>query len=481
MVSDTRVLVVDDETFFREVVSGHLRQNGYAVDTAAGGEEALEQLRTGGPYAVLITDLTMPGLGGLELLRLARRQDPALEVIVFTGDDTAETAVSAMREYGAYDYVLKPLTANTRLVAAVERAAEYRRLNLEREALKSEVIAHADRLQALIASTEDAIISADANEIITIINPASVKLFGRAPLVGGDALKVLPGPFAGLIGNWTEVLRRQSAVVDVEWNGSNYRVSLAALPGGVNSLSGWVMVITDVSQFKRLEEFRLRLLHDAANRIQLPLFNALSTVAELEQLPDSQNSRTTKTLLGLNRHLSQIRRWVDEVLLTARVDGGIGLQPSALDTPALVAEWEQAARASLRDGDPRLRVAVADDLPKLYADRELVMRFLRHLLELNLNKPGIDHQHQLYFNFKRRHGQLWIDLTLDGPAVRDTGPLRLADTASLTPDRPASDIALVISLANKLGGQVWVRGRRPVGAALTACLPAMDGDAPAGA
>jgi CheY-like chemotaxis protein len=475
-VTDTRVLIVDDEAFFRELVSGHLRQNGYEVDTAPGGEAALEKLRAGGSYAVLITDLTMPGLGGLELLRLARRHDPTLEVIVFTADDTVDTAVSALREYGAYDYVLKPLTTNTRLLAAVERAVEYRRLNQEREALKSEVIAHADRLQALIASTEDAIVSADASEIITIINPASVKLFGRVPLVGGDALKVLPEPFAGLIGNWTEVLRRQSAVVDVEWNGANYRVSLAALPGGANFLSGWVMVITDVSQFKRLEEFRLHLLHDAANKIQLPLFNALSTVAELEQLPDSQNSRTTKTLLGLNRHLSQIRRWVDEVLLTARVDGGIGLQPAALDVPALVREWEQTARAILRDHDPRLRVAVADDLPRLYADRELVLRFLRHLLELNLHKPGIDQQHQLYFNFKRRRGQLWIDLTLDGPTVRETGSLRLPEFDA-SPDRPMSDIALVISLANKLGGQVWVRGRRPAGAALTTCLPAMEEDA----
>lgn len=471
-MAETRVLVVDDEKFFIDLVAGHLRQNHYTVDTASSGEAAFSLLTTQPPYALLITDLSMPGMGGLELLRLARSQDPALEVIVFTADDNVSSAVAAMREYGAYDYLIKPLNLNTRLLAAVERAVEHRRLNQEREALKTEVIAHAGRLQALIASTEDAILSADPQNIITIINPATLQLFGRKPLVGNDALTTLPEPFAKLIRNWLNVLNRQAALVEMEWGpNAHYRVSLVPLTINAEDLGGWVMVITDVSHFKRLEEFRLHLLHDAASRIQLPLFNALSTVAELEGLSDSKSSRTVKALLGLSRQLSQIRGWVDEVLTTARLDGGIGLQLDNLDVPALVREWSDSVRAGLRERDPRLRVILADTLPRLYADRELFLRLLRQLWEQGRHATQADQTHQLTLNFHQHQGQLWVDAFLEGPTVRDTGTLRLSGLHT-SPDQPLSELAQVVSLAGKLGGQVWIRNRRPIGSALSIGLPA---------
>jgi len=471
-VTETRVLVVDDEKFFIDLLAAHLKQNRYSVDTASSGEAALALLQTKGPYALLITDLNMPGMGGLELLRLARKHDPEMEVIVFTADDNVETAVAAMREYGAYDYLIKPLNLHTRLLNAVERAIEHRRLYQDREALKSEVIAHAGRLQALIASTEDAILSADPQNVITIINPATLQLFGRKPLVGNNALTTLPDPFAKLVRSWLEVLHSHSALVEVEWGpNAHYRVSLVPLNTSGDDLGGWVMVITDVSHFKRLEEFRLHLLHDAANRIQLPLFNALSTVAEMERLPDSQNSRTVKALLGLSRHLSQIRMWVDEVLVTARMDAGIGLQPDYLDVPQTVREWEENARSNLRDRDPRLLVSLTDSLPRLYIDRELFLRLLRQLMEQSRHTKQVDQQHQLALNFYEHKGQLWIDATLEGPTVRDTGTLRLSGLHT-SPDQPLSDLALVVNLAGKLGGQVWIRSRRPAGSALSICLPA---------
>ncbi len=471
-MTETRILVVDDEKFFVELIAGHLRQNGYSVDTVRNGEAALATLQAQGPYALLITDLSMPGMGGLDLLRLARKQDPALEVIVFTADDNIETAVAAMREYGAYDYLIKPLNLNTRLLAAVTRAVEHRRLSNESEALKSEVIAHADRLQALIASTDDAILSADSQNLITIINPATIQLFGRKPLVGYDALEVLPEPFAGLVNNWLGVLKRHPALVEVQWGQSgHYRISLVPLIPTEGVASGWVMVITDVSHFKRLEEFRLQLLHEAANRIQLPLFNALNTVAELERLPDSQNSRTVKSLLGLSRHLSQIRMWVDEVLVTARVDGGIGLQPGYLDVSPMVKDWVTQAQSALRERDPRLRVTLGEGLPRLFVDRDLFLRFLRQLVEQGRKTPQVDQQHQLSLNFEAHQGQLWIEVALDGPTVRDTGTLRVSGLHSNL-DEPISELALLISLAGKLGGQVWIRSRRPAGSALSICLPA---------
>ncbi|MEZ4371807.1 MAG: EAL domain-containing protein [Polyangiaceae bacterium] len=102
----TRVLVVDDERFIREVLADFLGMEGYQVRTAEDGAAASRELDRG-KYDVVITDLKMPNMGGLDLLREIERKSPDAVTIVMTGFGTVETAIDAMKR-GAHDYVLKP-------------------------------------------------------------------------------------------------------------------------------------------------------------------------------------------------------------------------------------------------------------------------------------------------------------------------------------------------------------------------------------
>jgi DNA-binding NtrC family response regulator len=106
-----RILVVDDEPGFRRMLEWNLGRDGVQVDTAPDGREAEKMLAggqsAGDPYALVITDITMPHLDGLKLLRSVKRNAPATPVIMMTGFGTVETAVQAMKE-GAADFVLKP-------------------------------------------------------------------------------------------------------------------------------------------------------------------------------------------------------------------------------------------------------------------------------------------------------------------------------------------------------------------------------------
>ena len=79
-----RVLVVDDDDALLNMMSLHLRKKGFQVECAKDGFEAMQVLRSSGPFCVMVTDLMMPGLSGLELLRRARKLDPLIEVIVIT-------------------------------------------------------------------------------------------------------------------------------------------------------------------------------------------------------------------------------------------------------------------------------------------------------------------------------------------------------------------------------------------------------------
>lgn len=129
-----RILLVDDDESLRRVTQFQLEQAGYEVATAAGGAEALQALQRS-PQDIVVTDLRMPGLSGLELLRKIRADYPEISVVIVTAFGTIETAVEAMKA-GAYDYVTKPVNP-AELVLIIERALERQRLLEEVRTLRS--------------------------------------------------------------------------------------------------------------------------------------------------------------------------------------------------------------------------------------------------------------------------------------------------------------------------------------------------------
>src|SRR6059036_1970673 len=102
-----KILVVDDEPSILKLLQEALTQWGYQVECVGTGAEALEAIRTG-LYDAAITDIRMPEMSGLDLLREIKRHDESIEVIVMTGYPTISSAVEALKE-GAYDYLSKPL------------------------------------------------------------------------------------------------------------------------------------------------------------------------------------------------------------------------------------------------------------------------------------------------------------------------------------------------------------------------------------
>lgn len=128
-----QVLVVDDEKPTRVLMERELPQSGCAVVTVENGEEALELLSRQ-EFDVVLLDLKMPGLGGVETLRRLRSSGVTAEVVVLTGHPDVDTAVEAMK-LGAYDYLTKPFRLSE-VEIVLRRAAEKRRLQAENVALR---------------------------------------------------------------------------------------------------------------------------------------------------------------------------------------------------------------------------------------------------------------------------------------------------------------------------------------------------------
>ena len=133
-MSKKRILVVDDDESLRWVTQAQLQQSGYEVNAAANGNEGLASIQHAPPDLV-ITDLKMPGMSGLEFLKKIRADYPEILVIVVTAFGTVETAVEAMKA-GAYDYITKPVNMDE-LRLIVSRGLEHLDLKEEVRLLRS--------------------------------------------------------------------------------------------------------------------------------------------------------------------------------------------------------------------------------------------------------------------------------------------------------------------------------------------------------
>jgi diguanylate cyclase (GGDEF)-like protein len=126
MAEDMQILVVDDENSVRTVLAQVLQEDGFAVTEAVNGRQALEFMQKQ-TFALVITDIVMPEMTGLELLAKIKQRYPETQVIIITSHASLETAITALK-HGAYDYLFKPFNDLDLISAAANRAVEKVRL-----------------------------------------------------------------------------------------------------------------------------------------------------------------------------------------------------------------------------------------------------------------------------------------------------------------------------------------------------------------
>lgn len=141
-----KILVIDDEKFIQEGCNRILTGEGYDVETSYTGQEGFKKMEEES-YDLVITDLMMPGISGMEALKKIKKNDPDIGVIIITGYPTPETAVEAIK-LGAFDYLPKPFTPDE-LISVVNKAIEEKKVLIETKHLES---AYQDATKAISSS-----------------------------------------------------------------------------------------------------------------------------------------------------------------------------------------------------------------------------------------------------------------------------------------------------------------------------------------
>jgi len=180
------LLVVDDEKAVRDSLEDVLELENYQVDVVGTGEDALEALNEH-EYDLLLLDIKMPGISGIEVMRQSRRQAPDTKVIILTGHGSLESAIEALRT-GASDYILKPYSSEN-ILSSIGRALSEKAEKQRKEMLIEQLESSLDQLKDVEGITTPDV---PARRVITLPEGIMVDLERREMWRGGERAHLTP-------------------------------------------------------------------------------------------------------------------------------------------------------------------------------------------------------------------------------------------------------------------------------------------------
>ena len=298
---DALVLVVDDEQDIRDASERILSRAGYQVQKASRGDEALDILNKNSVDIVLL-DLKMPGMDGMEVLERIRRLSETIQVIVITGYATVETAIEAMKQ-GAYDFIPKPFEPD-QLRIVVNRAwekihftQEAQRLEEERKRTLLDLDTEKSRIRTIVESFPSGVIVTDPTGRVVLMNPALKQLLGldKDVKVGNRIEDYLPDKeLCRLV---TEISRGKYVdyddLGDYEFSVSNETHLMARgqpVLGYKKECLGAVLNIVDISELKLLDQLKSEFVAKVSHELRSPLSTIHQQLAMVIKSSDSEKS-----------------------------------------------------------------------------------------------------------------------------------------------------------------------------------------------
>jgi len=266
-----KILLIDDEEDIVRVLSMSLKSDGYDVVSALSGKEGLEVFKKESPD-IILTDIKMPGMDGIEVLKKVKKINPETEVIIITGHGDIDTAIEAL-QYGASDFINKPVRDEA-LSIALDRAKE--KIDI-RQKLKEytddlenmvkiateEVKRKSDFQTKLIKSSNDGIVATDDDWRIVVFNPGAERIFGysRSEVIGKmNVVDLYPPEIVGAFKSEAENKRNKKEfpwreITILSKNGKNIPVRFTGTVLFEEGMAmGSVAFFQDLREIKRLEK-----------------------------------------------------------------------------------------------------------------------------------------------------------------------------------------------------------------------------------
>jgi len=470
------ILVVDDERFFQDLVSGILGEEGYEVDVAGSGEEALEACGSGN-YRVVVMDLVLPDIMGTEVLARVRERDPEIAVIMITAYASMESAIESLKA-GAYDYIKKPIVKED-LLHAVERAIERQVLAVRNRQLVQQLKTRIEELKSMSREKaevfrilDEGLVIMEENGRIFDLNPKAVEILGpdKAPLAGTilfDTAFPLPNGFLNAVreGGGSPV---RTMVMYTEQGGHRREIELVGLAMRKEDAPvRYLLGFRDLTSIRELEKNREEFLAIVSHDLRTPL-TSLKGFIEVLVNGDYESENKFHEYLGiLDSEADRMISLINDLLDLGRLESGkmeIHTEPVAL--PDLVSY----AINSMKGLAARKNVSLVTDMEdgsdlKVEADRRRLLQVLVNLLSnaINFSPDGGTVEVAL-----RRDGKSVIIGVLDeGPGVPPEERIRIFEkyhqTRRMSSDRGKGSglgLAIVKKIIDLHGAEISMEERK---------------------
>jgi two-component system phosphate regulon sensor histidine kinase PhoR len=341
MASGARILVVDDEQIMRDGCTRILSKEDWEVVTADSGKAGLEAIKEGDGFDVVLLDLMMPGISGMEVLEAAHQVDPNLLVIVITGYATVESAVEAMKK-GAYDFIPKPFTPD-QLRIIVNRALEKKSLEREMEALKSEkekslrdIATEKSRIATIINCMGDGVLVCDRDSCVVLTNPAAGRMLGiqESSLIGN------PLSECGMDGTLTETIMGSLRSADPVFptvsreicpsGGSAptfLRAHTAPVKNDLGETLGAVTVLQDITGLKELDRMKSDFVAMVSHELRSPVASIQQQLSVmLEGLSGDLTQRQLRMIKRAKERARGLLDLINDLLDISKIEAGMVVQ-----------------------------------------------------------------------------------------------------------------------------------------------------------
>ena len=285
MTDQIKIMVIDDEKIMRDGCARILSEHGWSVLPAENGSVGLAELqKSPKEIDIILLDLMMPGMSGMEVLEKVQALDDTLLVIIITGYATVASAVEAMKK-GAYDFIAKPFTPD-QLRIVIKRALERRRLQREAEFLRSErerslrdVATEKSRVKTIINCMGDGILVCDRDSCIVLVNPAAGRMLeiSESRLLGNfvsqsnfplELSKTIEESQKAGDSAYTSI--SQELIIGKAQE-MFLRAHTAPVRNDLSEIMGTVTVLQDISYLKELDKMKSEFIAMVAHELRAPI------------------------------------------------------------------------------------------------------------------------------------------------------------------------------------------------------------------
>lgn len=394
-----QVLVVDDEQNIRDAVERILRRMGLAVLKATNGGEALEILEKEKVFIVLL-DLKMPGLDGMEVLLKIHEIDPLIHVIVVTGYATVETAIEAMKR-GAYDFITKPFEPD-QLRIVIRRAVEKLHLSWEAERLADErrrtladLGTEKSRIRTIIESQPTGVVVTNHMGYIVLSNPASRQLLDiKADLTpqhpiedyirDEDLCRLVRDVSSGKYVDFDDIPSCEFAPSEGKYLLARCRPVL----GEKNECLGAILDLVDISPMKAIDALKSEFIQKVSHELRSPLSTIHEQLAYvLSDLMESASEDDLHILSRAKEKTHGLISLIGDLLDLSRIEAGIIVQePKPVHLDELLKSVIEFLEIQCNGKNQTLELMLpAEPLPLVPADPDALESIFGNLITNAIN------------------------------------------------------------------------------------------------